>query len=720
MRSARGLRGAASERRATTPTSTRAATRPSSSARDGGFDLRRSALPITIGAIAVAVGGRARDAPAACRASAAARSACASTTLTGAVSEWNEGSVFVLPGLQQMRVFSLRDQSWRAAQMSRADGPAPLQSVEGLSLGADLTVRYAIDPLKVAALAKSLPDNVGGEIVEPAAQGVIYKVFARYTVREIFSTKRSEIQAGVETELKPRLAADGVVLRNVQIGKIDLPADYRRGMESLLAEELAGEKMKYTLELKEKQVKETELDGAGREGAARDRRRGRGARAGHRRQGPGRGDEARAAVQAAPDRAAPARGRGREGDAHQGRRGSAQARRIEANGEAEARQKLADAEVYRLDKVGKSNAEQMGREGALITRHPLLIQKTMADKLSDKVQVIIAAPPAPTAASSAPACSAAQRNAVASAATPSSTPPRRREGGAVSTGARCATSSAPAHAADRGARCGAGDGCRSAALAASASAVAGAGRRATVAAHERATPTAIVLRDQTALRAAPRDSAPQQALLWQGEVLEVRGERLDYLQVWDHQRERGGFVRASQVAAPPRRGRGARAAGGARFVRDSAGQRGARHRPGRRLPPGGARRGAARRGRRRGVRRARHLGRPAGAARSRPATRRTRPPRRRSPPPRGGEPLRRPLRELRARRQDARSATTAMPSGASWPCQAEPLQQARAALALTRPECVDPALAVHDRAAPRRVARRRARPRRHRRACPPT
>jgi len=36
----------------------------------------------------------------------------------------------------------------------------------------------------------------------------------------------------------------------------------------------------------------------------------------------------------------------------------------------------------------------MAREGALITRHPLLIQKTMADKLSDKIQVIIAPPPA--------------------------------------------------------------------------------------------------------------------------------------------------------------------------------------------------------------------------------------------------------------------------------------------------------------------------------------
>ena len=58
---------------------------------------------------------------------------------------------------------------------------------------------------------------------------------------------------------------------------------------------------------------------------------------------------------------------------------------------------------------------------------------------------------------------------------------------------------------------------------------------------------AIVAQDQTPLRASPRASAPQQALLWQGEALEVRGERLDYLQVYDYRRERGGFVRASQL-----------------------------------------------------------------------------------------------------------------------------------------------------------------------------
>jgi len=59
--------------------------------------------------------------------------------------------------------------------------------------------------------------------------------------------------------------------------------------------------------------------------------------------------------------------------------------------------------------------------------------------------------------------------------------------------------------------------------------------------------TAIVAQDQVALRAAPKDSAQQQAVLWQGDTVEIRGERFGYLQVYDHRRERGGYVRATQL-----------------------------------------------------------------------------------------------------------------------------------------------------------------------------
>jgi len=58
---------------------------------------------------------------------------------------------------------------------------------------------------------------------------------------------------------------------------------------------------------------------------------------------------------------------------------------------------------------------------------------------------------------------------------------------------------------------------------------------------------AIVVSDMAPLRPAPRDSARPHALLWQGEALEVRGERMDYLQVYDHRLERGGYVSARSV-----------------------------------------------------------------------------------------------------------------------------------------------------------------------------
>lgn len=61
------------------------------------------------------------------------------------------------------------------------------------------------------------------------------------------------------------------------------------------------------------------------------------------------------------------------------------------------------------------------------------------------------------------------------------------------------------------------------------------------------TSLAIVAQDGVTLLAQARTSAPRHAILWQGESLEVRGQVLDYLQVYDHRIERAGFVRASQV-----------------------------------------------------------------------------------------------------------------------------------------------------------------------------
>jgi hypothetical protein len=56
---------------------------------------------------------------------------------------------------------------------------------------------------------------------------------------------------------------------------------------------------------------------------------------------------------------------------------------------------------------------------------------------------------------------------------------------------------------------------------------------------------ALVVQDALPLRAAPRATGAPLATLGPGELVELRGARMDYLQVYDATIERGGYVRAS-------------------------------------------------------------------------------------------------------------------------------------------------------------------------------
>jgi regulator of protease activity HflC (stomatin/prohibitin superfamily) len=315
-------------------------------------------------------------------------------SLTGGLVVMGEGPVLVLPLLHQLRRYPMRDQVYRPDKSARAEGDAPFQSVEGLSLGVDVTVRYALDPARVIAVAQRLPDNLGRDLIEPAVDGVLHRAFARHTVREIFTDKRSQIEADVHSELTKLLASDGVVLRGFFLGHVDLPEKYRTGLEGLLAEELATAKMKYTLELKAKKVDETRLDGDASKLA-----REKAAEAAALEEIIAAKAKAEAMKHVLPLKEKEIEQRRLEAEARKIQRtkdaeGDADARRIEATAEADARRKLSDADAYRIEVTGKASSDQMARDSALIARNPLLIQKTLADKLSDKIQVIVAPPAA--------------------------------------------------------------------------------------------------------------------------------------------------------------------------------------------------------------------------------------------------------------------------------------------------------------------------------------
>ena len=67
----------------------------------------------------------------------------------------------------------------------------------------------------------------------------------------------------------------------------------------------------------------------------------------------------------------------------------AQAKVIDSKAEMERRKMLAEAEADRIRVTAAADTERMRNEGVVLKRNPLLINKIIAEKLSDKLQIMM-------------------------------------------------------------------------------------------------------------------------------------------------------------------------------------------------------------------------------------------------------------------------------------------------------------------------------------------
>jgi regulator of protease activity HflC (stomatin/prohibitin superfamily) len=145
--------------------------------------------------------------------------------VTGEVRDFSHGNLVALPGVHEVRRYSLREQVYRARQNATvaAASESPFRTVEGLPLSVDVAVRYAIDPLQIGAFSQDLPNDLGAEVLRPALREVIVRLFGGYTAREVITTRRADIERALAVQLRPRLAAVGLKLHGVELLDLDLP-----------------------------------------------------------------------------------------------------------------------------------------------------------------------------------------------------------------------------------------------------------------------------------------------------------------------------------------------------------------------------------------------------------------------------------------------------------------------------------------------------------------
>jgi regulator of protease activity HflC (stomatin/prohibitin superfamily) len=320
------------------------------------------------------------------------------------------GAHFLTPLAESIVLFDTRDQLFTTGAVEDgkivAGKRAPageflnVQAKEGLSLGLAITVRYRLDPKHLDYIQANLPQPIEREIVPAVVASAWRELVPNYTVREVFATRREEIRKKAADTITQKLAADGIVVKEVMLRDIQLPPEYAKGLEDLLLKEQEEDQMAVQTNIQQKQVRIAELQAEATKAQQVKQAEGEAqvrvlqAKA-----------EADAMQYTLPLKQKQIEQTKLEAEAHKetvvqnaeataqatvkNAEAMAQAKVIDSKAEMERRKLLAEAEAERIRVTAVADAERMKNEGAILKQNPLLINKIIAEKLSDKLQIMM-------------------------------------------------------------------------------------------------------------------------------------------------------------------------------------------------------------------------------------------------------------------------------------------------------------------------------------------
>ena len=314
------------------------------------------------------------------------------------------GAHLVWPLVEDVTLFDTRDQifttgmsedetttSTKASPKAASLNAQPLnvQAREGLTLGLAITVRYRLDAKRLDYIEGNLPRPVEKEIVPPTVASAWREIIPNYTVRDVFSGKREEVRQKAAELITQRLAGDGIVVKEVMLRDIQLPPEYAEGLQALLLKEQENDRMGVETELKRKEVRIAALEAEALK--ARQVKQAEGEARVRVLRAKSESDAMKYTLPLKQKQIEQSRleAQARKEATIQNAEGEAQAKVIDSKAEGERRQLLAVADADRIRVTAAADAERLQSEAAVLKDNPLLINKIVAERLSDKLQIMM-------------------------------------------------------------------------------------------------------------------------------------------------------------------------------------------------------------------------------------------------------------------------------------------------------------------------------------------
>lgn len=302
------------------------------------------------------------------------------------------GTHLIWPPTERVEIFDIRDRVFAtsATDSSRERlETLTVEAREGLSVGLAVTVRYRIDPRRLDYIQANLPQPVEEQIVAPVVTSAFRELAPDYVVRDLFATKREEFRERASRMITVRLAGDAVVVKEVQVRKVLLPEDYAKGLEDLLLKEEQDEQTAVEAEIAKKRVKIAESEAEAMK--AREVKRAEGDAQSRVIMAKAESDSMQYTLPLKQKQIEQSRleAEARKAATIQNAEAEAEAKVIDSKAEQERQTLLAGAEANRIRVTAKAQAEELQVEAEALKSNPLLVQYTVAQKLSDKVKIML-------------------------------------------------------------------------------------------------------------------------------------------------------------------------------------------------------------------------------------------------------------------------------------------------------------------------------------------
>jgi regulator of protease activity HflC (stomatin/prohibitin superfamily) len=171
-----------------------------------------------------------------------------------------ESGLHLINPLMDVTDFDIQTQNYTMSAIhdegeKSGDDAIRVLSNDGLEVVIDLTVLYRILPSDAPKIYKQIGENYSDKIVRPITRTRIRDNAVYYDAVALYSTKRNEFQQRIFKSIEDDFKKRGLVLEQLLIRNINLPASVKTTIESKINAEQEAQKMTFVLQ-KEKQEAE--------------------------------------------------------------------------------------------------------------------------------------------------------------------------------------------------------------------------------------------------------------------------------------------------------------------------------------------------------------------------------------------------------------------------------------------------------------------------------